>query len=387
MSVQEVPNSENPFQALIQGSIEYQKEAETAAIESILGLKRGGSNEVESSKKLKVHIPTNPTLTLEYIFNQFRYDPIIRKKYMEYVTYEHLIINLNRHKIKITEGKFPLPCVVVSITDILNNVIEISEIGFASDVKYIMSYEELLIEVHRVINCNYNMECYYYIRRIGESFKSIYQVHSKSKVSISVPIPNANTEIILALTCPYLHEGNRGPFFGDPLIPTTICARIINTWMLKQKINILQDTFYFNNQNQLKYFLSNLSSLDIISRSNSICSTDSECSSDCISPLNILDSNKKSSDHFQVPIESNNSVGSEISIRPVDKINFKCPNTNSISSFNIAKLSNFTLDYGQLNTSCTHTNSLDFEKNKISKNKISKKKTKQTRKSKSNVSV
>lgn len=215
-----------------------------------LGKKRSlNTNQLDtfvSNKKLKEE------LNLEIIFNYIAEDPDINIFDIScYKEKSNLYIELNQYKIKLIENS---NIIEIIITDNFNNKILIPEIGYGSNKKIFYNINDLVIEIKRIINCNYNMKCYYCVRFLAKHLlESKFEVLIGAQVTMMIPC--YGTMLIVELSYPYKEIGNRGIANGDPELPQIICARILNIHLVRTKLHINRNSYYFSEVWYLKKFI------------------------------------------------------------------------------------------------------------------------------------
>ncbi len=260
---------------------------------NLVGLKRGFNTEYNPNKIAK------ESLTIENIHKELLSNDIIN--YYEIILTNNIIyIDLINYKIKLFQNS---NSITISIIDIRGVPIQLHEIDFSTPCKNYYSTDKLIEEIERIINCNYNIDCYYEIFELETRLKVAGFKTEISNSRLFVTIPRNGINVRLNLFYPYKSIGNRGRKYGDPQLPTCLKAIIFNVDFVKIR-TVLKLNFTgmsFRNFSNLKKFLTNFDKYKIITNtpnSNSNSDTDSSNSSVRSNSLSSTDSDESCNIEF-----------------------------------------------------------------------------------------
>ncbi len=180
------------------------------------------------------------------IFMGLSQDQVVQTKEIRLKDNKYIIIPMTGYTILIEHHKFFRSYISISLVDRENKYMEINELGFDPVIRTCYSYEQLNKIIKEVILSNYNSECYYQIKKVGQELEDIgHKVDMKW--GTFVMIETSNVELEVEISYPPFIKGNRGIVHGDPAKPQVIKAvyRNLNAETIKivnTKIRFRQKT-------------------------------------------------------------------------------------------------------------------------------------------------
>ncbi len=226
------------------------------AVNFILGDKRKNESKEDSTeeKKQKIFDDNEEYLNLDNVYIELQKNKIINRYRIIHNFQFKIEILLSLYQINLVQNP---GYISVYLTDKNNKQIQIDDINFSVSHKDFYYMNLLLKEITNIINFNYNINCYYYLKDVEQELKS-YNIKTKNIFGKLYVILNVNNqEIQFNLSFPYNHLGNRGISYCDPVNPSVIKVSLINM-NINQIRNILgidyNTIFFRSSQNMILFF-------------------------------------------------------------------------------------------------------------------------------------
>ncbi len=200
--------------------------------------------------------------TIDDLYNKLILEPEINVYNITKYKTKSIIIEKSGVKIFMELNKMMsyFVCIELAILDSNNKYIELRDIGFHDSIKLFSNYEDLIKEIIRIINLDYNMECYYEEKNLALKLSELkFNVDKTRELYVTLDTSIASINVIL--NYPHTSIGNRGIKFNDPVKPFVIKSQIENFGIIVKKKKKINQINYFNSLDELVVYLRDISNI------------------------------------------------------------------------------------------------------------------------------